>query len=477
MKRAGDLVALVMAAGKGTRMVSDRPKVLHEIAGEPLLGFILAQLADLRNRGILSRAIVIVGHGAPEVRKYLRDVWPWVEDVEQSPQLGTGHAVMCCSPALTGFEGSVVICNGDVPLLEASTIEALLTEHEARNAALTFLTADHERPDGLGRIVRDAEGRVAGIVEHRDATPEQLAIREFNVGLYLAHWPSLWEALQSVGTANDQGEYYLTDAIGKLVASGRTVSTVKTLDVAQGLGINTRAELVAVASEWRRRRAAYWLGKQVTIEDPATTFIGPRVTLGPDTIVEPFVQIYGDTRIGSGCVVGSHSRLVDAVVGDRASIRSSDIVDSEIGEGTVVGPFARMRDHVVVGAGARIGNFVELKKVVFGDGAKAAHLAYLGDAEIGDRANIGCGVVTCNYDGERKHRTVIGEGAFIGTNNTLVAPVEIGRDAYTAAGSTITEDVPPEALALGRARQVIKEGWVRRRKAARLASGANKSEA
>lgn len=452
-------------------MVSDRPKVLHDIAGEPLLGFILAQLAVLRDKGVLSRAIVIVGHGAPDVRKYLREVWPWVEDVEQAPQQGTGHAVICCAPALAGYEGSALICNGDVPLLEAGTIEAMLAEQAAKGAKLTFLTADHEDPEGLGRILRDGNGRVTGIVEHRDASPEQRRIKEFNVGLYLAGWPALWEALQSIGTANDQGEYYLTDAIAKLVSGGQTVATVKTADLAQGLGINTRAELVAVAAEWRRRRGAYWLARQVTIEDPATTFIGPRVVLGADTVVEPFTQLYGGTSVGSGCVVGSHSRLVDATVGAKTTIRSSDIVACEIGERTSVGPFARMRDHAVVGDDARIGNFVELKKVMFGDGAKAAHLTYLGDAEIGDKANIGCGVVTCNYDGERKHRTIVGAGAFIGTNNTLVAPVEIGRDAYTAAGSTITEDVPPEALALGRARQTIKEGWVTRRRAARAVNG------
>ena len=476
MTRAGDLVALVMAAGKGTRMASDRPKVLHEIAGEPLLGFILAQLSELRDKGILSRAVVIVGHGASEVRKYLRAVWPWVEDVEQSPQLGTGHAVMCCAPALVGFPGSVLVCNGDVPLLEAATIEAMLEEHQSQDARLTFLTADHSNPEGLGRIIRDANGRVSGIVEHRDASADQREIKEFNVGLYLAHWPTLWGSLQSIGTANDQGEYYLTDAIGKLVSGGQTVATVKTVDLDQGLGINTRAELVAIATEWRRRRGAYWLARQVTVEDPATAFIGPRVVIGPDTVLEPFVQIYGSTRIGGGCVVGSHSRLVDAVVGDKAKIRSSDIVECEIGERTAVGPFARMRDHAVVGNDARIGNFVEIKKSTFGDGAKMAHLSYIGDAEVGDRANIGCGVVTCNYDGERKHRTIIGAGAFVGTNNTLVAPVEIGKDAYTAAGSTITQDVPPEALALGRARQVIKEGWVTRRREARAAER-QKSEA
>ncbi|MBM3276195.1 MAG: bifunctional UDP-N-acetylglucosamine diphosphorylase/glucosamine-1-phosphate N-acetyltransferase GlmU [Candidatus Sericytochromatia bacterium] len=466
---ADGIVSLVMAAGKGTRMASDRPKVLHEIAGEPILGFVLAQLDDLRSRGILARAISIVGHGADEVRAYLSDSWPWTEAVEQAPQLGTGHAVMQAAPALTGFSGDVLIVNGDVPLLEASLIEALVDEHKARGARLTFLTCNHPRPHGLGRILRDGAGRVRAIVEHRDATPEQRDIREINVGVYLAHWPTLWDALGTIGTANDQGEYYLTDAIAKLVSGGHAIATVTTEDYVALGGINTRAELVATAAEWRVRRGAYWLSRQVTVEDPATAFIGPRVTIGPDTVVEPFVQLYGHSQVGSQCVIGSHTRLVDSLVGDSAIVRSSDIVSCEIGDRTTVGPFARLRDHAVVGRDARIGNFVELKKVNFGDGAKAAHLTYLGDAEVGDKANIGCGTVTCNYDGERKHRTTIGAGAFIGTNNTLVAPVEIGQDAYTGAGSTITEDVPAGALALGRAHQVVKEGWVARRRAMRAA--------
>ncbi|MBM3268112.1 MAG: bifunctional UDP-N-acetylglucosamine diphosphorylase/glucosamine-1-phosphate N-acetyltransferase GlmU [Candidatus Sericytochromatia bacterium] len=469
------IVALVMAAGKGTRMASDRPKVLHEIAGEPMLGFLLAELEALRAKGLLSRVVAIVGHGAEEVRAYLAEVWPWVESVVQEPQLGTGHAVMQAAPELEGFEGSVAILNGDVPLFEGATLEALLAEHEERQARLTFLTCEHPRPDGLGRILRDPAGRVAGIVEHRDADARQREIKEINVGVYLAHWPTLRAALQTITPANDQGEYYLTDAIAGLVGGGHAVATVRTDDhVALG-GINTRAELVSAGAEWRRRRGAYFLARQVTVEDPATTFIGPRVAIGADTVIEPFTQIHGGSRIGAGCVIGSHSRLVDAVVGNGATVRSSDVVDSEIGERTTVGPFARLRDHALVGSDARIGNFVELKKVAFGDGAKAAHLTYLGDAEVGDRANIGCGTVTCNYDGERKHRTRIGPGAFIGTNNTLVAPVEIGADAYTAAGSTITEDVPAGALALGRARQTVKEGWVARRRASRTEK--QKSEA
>lgn len=465
MSGGNGLVAIVMAAGKGTRMASERPKVLHEMAGEPLLGFVLAQIDTLREQGVASRAIAVVGHGADQVRRYLRQVWPWAEDALQEPQLGTGHAIMQVAPALQGFQGTVAILNGDIPLFEAATLQEMLLVHEGQEARLTFLTVDHPDPDGLGRILRDPNGRVTGIVEHRDATPEQRAISEINVGLYLAHWPTLSAALDLLTNGNEQGEYYLTDAIAALVQAGHKVAAFKTQDLAQTAGINNRAELVAAAGIWRQRCNAGFLRRHVTIEDPQTCWIGPRVRIAADTTIEPGVQIHGGTRIGSGCLIGSHSRLVDVLVGDRVTIRSSDIVDSEIGDRTTIGPFARLRDRAIVGENARIGNFVELKKVLMGDGAKAAHLTYLGDAEIGRGSNIGCGTVTCNYDGERKHRTVIGEGVFIGTNNTLVAPLTIGDGAYSAAGSTLTQDVPAGALAVARSRQVIKDGWVAARKA------------
>ncbi len=457
------MIALVMAAGKGTRMLSERPKVLHGIAGEPMLGFVMNELEELRQEGLIRRVVVIVGHAADQVQAYLRKAWPASEDAIQAPQLGTGHAVMQAAPALVGHAGAVLIVNGDLPLLSATTLRQMAERHRSERAALTLLTVDLPDPGHYGRILRGPDGSVSGIVEYRDATPGQRAISEINVGVYLAEWPPLLEALSHLTPENDQGEFYLTDAVAAIVARRLKVVAVKTDDIEATYGINNRAELAAAGARWRRRTCDRWLERGVTIEDPATTWIGPRTVIGADTVIEPGVQLYGATRIGARCTIGSHSRLVDAVVGDRATIRSSDITDSSVGEDSTVGPFARLRDHVVVGRGARIGNFVEMKKVRFGDGAKAAHLTYLGDAEVGERANIGCGTVTCNYDGERKHRTTIGKGAFVGTNNTLVAPLSVGEDAYTAAGSTLTEDVPAGALALGRARQVIKEGWAYRR--------------
>lgn len=457
------MIALVMAAGKGTRMLSERPKVLHALAGEPMLGFVLNELEHLKHKGVVDRTIVIVGHEADQVRAYLRKSWPMVEDVEQSPQLGTGHAVMQAAPALSGYDGPVLILNGDLPLLDCKTLLEMRDRHVQAGAALTLLTVDLPEHIHYGRIVRGADGQVAGIVEFRDATPEQRAIPEMNVGIYLAEWSALRGALAELKTDNDQGEYYLTDAVAAIVGRNLPVVAVKTADVASTSGINNRAELVAAGAEWRRRVCDRWLSKGVTIEDPATTWIGPRVRIGQDTLIEPGVQLYGRTAIGAGCVIGSQSRLVDTEVGDGAAIRSSDITDSIIGPQSSVGPFARLRDHVVVGARTRIGNFVEMKNVEFHDGAKAAHLTYLGDAEVGEQANIGCGTVTCNYDGKRKHRTSIGKGAFIGTNNTLVAPIAIGDGAYTAAGSTLTEDVPGGALAVGRSRQTNKDGWATRR--------------
>ncbi|MEB3299034.1 MAG: bifunctional UDP-N-acetylglucosamine diphosphorylase/glucosamine-1-phosphate N-acetyltransferase GlmU [Candidatus Sericytochromatia bacterium] len=460
-----ECIALVMAAGKGTRMASDLPKVLHEIAGEPLLGFVLARLAELGTRGLVDRTFVITGHGAEQVGEYLGRRWPAAGILLQEPQLGTGHAVMQARGALQGHLGSVLILNGDVPLLETETLASMLREHQASGADLTLMTTEMPDPTGFGRIVRKASGEVARIVEHRDASAEERDVREVNVGVYLASWPALSEALDGLGTANDQGEYYLTDAVAALVSDGSKVSAFRLSDWTQTVGINNRAELVAAGALWRQRRAAYWLERQVTIEDPATTHLGPEVCLGPDTVIEPFTQLYGRTSTGRGVRVGSHTRLQDVQLGDGVTVRTSDLADAVIGAGSQVGPYARMRDVVRVGEGARIGNFVELKKVDFGEGAKAAHLSYLGDATVGAAANIGCGTVTCNYDGERKHPTVIGAGAFIGTNNTLVAPLRVGDGAYTAAGSTLTRDVPEGALALGRAQQVVKEGWVARRHA------------
>jgi len=451
-----EVTVVILAAGKGTRMRSQLPKVLHEIAGETLLGHVLATV----ERMSIPRAIAIVGHGADQVRASLPG---WVETVEQREQLGTGHAVQQVVPSLADFQGDVLILSGDVPLLSAETLSSMRKAHQEAGAALTLLTTELADPTGYGRIVRDG-GQVKGIVEHKDATAAQREIREINAGVYLADWAKLRDAISTLSNSNAQGEYYLTDAVAKLVDAGEIVIGHVTADSTEVSGINTRLELVTLAAEYQKRSAAYWLANGVTVESPTTTWIGPRVSIGEDTIIEQGVALYGKTTIGKQCRVGAFSRLNHTELGDRVEIRQSDLEDASVGEDTTIGPFARLRGGAALGRKVRIGNFVEVKGSRFGDGAKAAHLAYLGDATIGSKANIGAGTITCNYDGTRKHPTTIGEGAFIGSNSTLVAPVTIGDHGYTAAGSTINSDVPAGALALGRARQVVKEGWVLQRK-------------
>jgi bifunctional UDP-N-acetylglucosamine pyrophosphorylase/glucosamine-1-phosphate N-acetyltransferase len=451
------MTALILAAGKGTRMKSALPKVLHRIAGDPLILHVVATVERLG----CERAIAIVGHGADEVRAFLPE---WVQTAEQREQLGTAHAILQAQDWLKGFEGDVLILSGDVPLLSLETIAAMQGRHRAEGAALTVLTFAPEDPARYGRVVRDASGRIARIVEYKDASETERAIREVNAGVYLANWPLLHQALLGVGNDNAQGEYYLPDAVTALLAAGHPVAAHCTDDATEVAGVNTRLELVSLAALYRERIARRWLEAGATIEDPATTWIGPRVTLDEDTIVEPGCLLYGRTRVGRHSRIGAHSQLIDAEIGSDVTILSSYLSESSVGDGTTVGPFAHLRNGASLAEQVRIGNFVEVKGSSFAKGAKASHLSYVGDATIGAKANIGAGTITCNYDGERKHRTVVGDRTFIGSNNTLVAPVTIGSDAYTAAGSTITDDVPDGALAFGRARQAVKPGWVLARK-------------
>lgn len=453
------LVAIVMAAGKGTRMKSDVPKVLHAIAGEPLLGHVLGTVAQLGPVG----TYVIVGHGGDQVRAMLPE---GVNAVEQAEQLGTGHAVDQVTPHLAGFEGDVLILSGDVPLLGTATLEALRALHVSENAVVTLLSTELADPTGYGRVLRDDSGRVVGIVEHKDATDAQRAIQEGNLGTYMAAWPYLREALAALTPNNAQGEYYLTDAIAHLVNAGHHVACHRTPDPMEGEGVNTRAQLARLQAAYNQRTAAYWMEAGVTLVDPATTIIGPRVTLGRDTVVEPGCILKGDTTIGSHCLIGAFTQLTNVTFGDGVEVLHSYLNDAVVGDGTHIGPYAHLRMHAVIGAHVRLGNFVEVKKSTLGDGTKAAHLAYLGDAEIGERVNIGCGVITVNYDGTTKSKTTVHDGAFVGSNSNLVAPVTVGEGGYVAAGSTITDDVPAGALAIGRGRQVNKEGWVAQRKGA-----------
>lgn len=452
-QQRSDLAVVVMAAGKGTRMKSETPKVLHPVAGLSLLGHVLKTAQGLAP----GRQLVIVGHGAEAVQAALP---PGVEAVLQAEQLGTGHALQQCAPALEGFTGQVLILSGDVPLVSQASLERLMEAKAAQGATAAMLTAIFEDPTGYGRVQRQASGQVVGIVEHKDASEAQRQIQEINLGLYLVDWPALAAALGGLQANNAQGEYYLTDAIGALAAGPGGVVAVVTSDPWEGAGVNTRAELAALELEFRKRTAARWMAEGVGFEDPLGSVVGPEVRLAPDVWVGLGARLLGRTTVGRGSVVGAGCHLENATIGEGVELLSSHVVDSEVGDGTQVGPYAHLRMHAVVGKQVRLGNFVEIKKSVLGDGAKAAHLAYLGDAEVGAKANIGCGVVTVNYDGKKKHKTVVGAGAFVGSNANLIAPVTVQDGAYVAAGSTITHEVPAGALALGRARQVNKEGWV-----------------
>lgn len=457
------LVAIVMAAGKGTRMKSDRPKVLHEIAGEPLLGHVLHTLSALD----LVDTYVIVGHGGDQVRAMLPAA---VRVVEQREQLGTGHAVDQVTPHLTNFGGQVLILSGDVPLLSLETLREMVDLHEQSEAVVTLLSTTLPDPTGYGRVLRDGGGRVVGIVEHKDASDDQRAIREGNLGTYLASWPHLREALAALTPNNAQGEYYLTDAIAHLVQAGHHVACHLTDDPLEGEGVNTRAQLARLQAAYQRRTAERWMVDGVTVLNPDTTVIGPRVAIGRDTTVEPGAILLGDTTVGERCLIGAYSQLRNMTLGDDVEVLHSYLVDSEVGDGTHVGPYAHLRQHAVVGKQVRLGNFVEVKKSTLGDGTKAAHLAYLGDAEVGAKVNIGCGVITVNYDGTKKSKTTIRDGAFVGSNSNLIAPVTVEEGGYVAAGSTVTHDVPAGALAVGRSRQVNKEGWVARKRGAQPVS-------
>ena len=453
-----DLHIVILAAGKGTRMKSDLPKVLHEVAGVPLIEHVL-RIADRLGP---SSVTIVIGHQGSRVRETLADR-PGLSFATQEPQLGTGHALLQTELLLAGARGTLVMLSGDVPLLRASTLERLVRQHRSAGAAATVLTASLDRPDGYGRIVRDSRG-IATIVEHRDASSSERAIREINSGIYAFDLAPLFVALKRIGSANAQAEYYLPDLVKIFRAEGRRVETVPVDDPREILGINSRQELAEVTDIMKTRKNDELMAAGVTIIDPATTFIEPDVEVGADTVIHPQVQLQGKTRIGSGCEIQSSVRIVDSVIGDRVFINNFCLIaQSTVGSGARIGPFAHIRPESRVGDDAHIGNFVELKKTTLGRGSKANHLAYLGDATIGDKVNIGAGTITCNYDGFAKHPTVIEDGAFIGSDSQLIAPVRVGRGAYVAAGSSITDDVPAESLAIARGKQVNKEGWVARK--------------
>jgi bifunctional UDP-N-acetylglucosamine pyrophosphorylase/glucosamine-1-phosphate N-acetyltransferase len=451
---------VILAAGKGTRMKSARPKVSHEIAGLPLIEHVLRIAATLKP----TTTVVVVGHGATAVQATVAKR-PGLQFALQEPQLGTGHALLQAETALRGQRGTLILLSGDVPLLRPATLERLVHHHHDRGAAATVLTARVDQPDGYGRIVRTGAGAISAIVEHRDATGDQRRINEINSGIYAFDLEPLFDAVRQIGSGNAQNEYYLPDLVRMYRDRGLPVETVVLEDATEILGVNSRQELAALGAIMRSRRTDELMTAGVTVIDPATTWIGPDVTVGADTIIHPGVHLEGRTTIGSNVVIQSNVRIVDSSVADGVNINSFClIVESQIGPGAKVGPFAHLRPQSIVGADAHIGNFVELKKTSMGRGSKANHLAYLGDATIGERVNVGAGTITCNYDGTAKHPTVIEDGAFIGSDSQLIAPVRIGKGAYVAAGSSISEDVPAESLAIARGRQVNKDGWARKRK-------------
>jgi bifunctional UDP-N-acetylglucosamine pyrophosphorylase/glucosamine-1-phosphate N-acetyltransferase len=450
---------VILAAGKGTRMKSALPKVLHRVAGLPMVEYVLATAAALSPRS----TTLVIGHQAETVRDALRG-YDGLNYVVQEPQLGTAHALLTTRPVLGEAKGTLVLLSGDVPLLAASTLKTLVDRHQSAGAAATVVTAVVPEPRGYGRIVR-AGHEIARIVEERDATPAEREITEINAGIYAFALDGLFESLTRIAAENAQGEYYLPDIVALYRKQGRGVGTVTVADADEIRGINSRLELAAVSRIVRQTKNDELMASGVTIEDPATTYIDPHVEIGPDTIVHPGVSLEGRTTIGRGCEVHSGVRIVDSRLGDRVVIHNHCVLSNvTVEDDAAVGPFAHLRNDAVVATRARVGNFVELKKTVLGPGSKSMHLTYLGDATIGAGVNIGAGTITCNYDGVNKNQTTIEDGAFVGSDTQLIAPVTVGKGAYVGSGTTVRENVPEGALAVSAGKQRNIDGWAVERK-------------
>ena len=462
---------VILAAGKGTRLNSKRPKVLHEIGGKPLLMHVIAAASKVAAPHDI---FVVIGYQAERVRAAAEQTG--VRFVEQTEQRGTGHAIQCASESIAGYENFLVLY-GDVPLIRPQTIEAVWKFHQEERAAMTLLSADLPDPRNYGRVIRKSPGsaEVAAIVEQNCLKPEQLSLREINMGTYAFRTAPLLAHLGKLKTENPHGEYYLTDMAGLLEPAGERVVAFKSSEFEELLGVNTIAELAALDAALRAQTACRLMDAGVTIFKPETCVIDADVEVGPDTVIEPFVQLLGKTRIGADSTIRSYTVIENCTIGDDVLVQQGCMLsESTVENGASIGPFAHLRPGSEIGESAHVGNFVETKKARLGKGAKANHLTYLGDAEIGEGANIGAGTITCNYDGVNKHRTCIGKNAFVGSDSTLVAPVSIGDGAYIGAGSCITKDVPADALAVGRGRQFVKENWAARRRAERGAGKVHK---
>jgi bifunctional UDP-N-acetylglucosamine pyrophosphorylase/glucosamine-1-phosphate N-acetyltransferase len=456
---SAEIHVVILAAGQGTRMKSSLPKVLHRLAGRCLIDHVLKTADSLTPATVT----VVVGHKADNIREHLGSR-EGLRIVVQEPQLGTAHALQQTEGVLAGLTGTVVLLSGDVPLLRPDTLRRLAETHRGANAAATVVTATVDRPYGYGRVVR-TDGRIARIVEERDASPAERQIREINGGIYAFDLEPLFDALRGIAPGNAQGEFYLTDLVAIYRRRKLPVETLMVANPDEIRGINSRTELAEVSRIVRQNKNEELMAAGVTLVDPATTYIDANVEVGPDTVIHPGVILEGQTRIGPACEIQAHVRIVDSTLGAHVSINSFClIVGAQVANGAAVGPFAHLRPESVVGESARVGNFVELKKTTLGAGSKANHLAYLGDATIGANVNIGAGTITCNYDGETKHQTSIEDGAFIGSDTQLIAPITVGEGAYVGTGTTVREDVPPGALAVSAGKQRNIEGWVARKR-------------
>ncbi|MFC0190371.1 bifunctional UDP-N-acetylglucosamine diphosphorylase/glucosamine-1-phosphate N-acetyltransferase GlmU [Fictibacillus aquaticus] len=447
--------AVILAAGQGTRMKSKLYKVLHPVCGKPMVEHVVDQISALD----MKKIVTVVGHGAETVKEHLGDR---AQYVLQEEQLGTAHAVMQAEDALAGEKGITLVVCGDTPLITSETMQKLIDEHVSLNAKATILTAKAEDPTGYGRIIRNAEGTVERNVEHKDASEEELAVKEINTGTYCFDNEALFAALKQVNNDNVQGEYYLPDVVEIIQKQGEVVAAYQTPSFDETMGVNDRVALSQAEKIMKRRINEKHMRNGVTLIDPENTYISADAEIGNDTVIYPGTVILGAAKIGSENIIGPSSEIKDSTIGDQNVIKQSVVHDSEVGSFTNIGPFAHIRPSSQLENNVKIGNFVEVKKSVMAEGSKASHLSYIGDAEIGKNVNLGCGSITVNYDGKNKSLTKVGDGAFIGCNSNLVAPVTVGAGAYVAAGSTITEDVPSDALSIARSRQTTKENYVQK---------------
>lgn len=452
-----ELISVILAAGKGTRMKSALPKVLHKVGGKPMVQHVL----DAAKEAGATRNVIVIGFGGEKVKETIGEQ---AEIVVQAEQLGTGHAVRQAEGVLSGVEGTVLVLCGDTPLLTGSLLKKLCKEHEVSGAKATVLTAIMPDATGYGRIIRDKAGNVAKIVEHKDATEEERKVQEVNSGIYCFDKKALFDALTKVGCDNAQGEYYLPDVLEILKDQGEKIWATAADDYEETLGINSRVQLAGAEKILRRRKNVELMDNGVTLLDPDSTFVDADVVIGKDTVIYPFTWLEGKTIIGENCIIGPSSRFSDVKIGNNVTAQFTYAHECEVADDVTMGPYVHLRPDTKLSEKVKIGNFVEVKNSNIGVGSKLPHLSYIGDCDMGSGVNMGCGTITVNYDGKNKYRTNIGDNVFVGCNSNLVAPVSVSDGAYVAAGSTITKEVPEDNLAVGRARQKNIAGWPDKRK-------------